>query len=59
VVHTAVGAAQAVGVALDGAGWPEVVGSIAGDDTIFVATTGARDQTRLLQRLGALMARLA
>lgn len=37
VVHTRVGAAQPVGVAIDEAEWPEVVGTIAGDDTIFVA----------------------
>jgi transcriptional regulator of arginine metabolism len=56
---TAVGTAQAVAVALDRAGWPEVLGSIAGDDTIFVATSGAREQTRLLHRLGALLAKPA
>jgi transcriptional regulator of arginine metabolism len=56
ILLTAVGAAQAVGVALDRAAWPEVLGSIAGDDTIFLATAGAREQTRLLHRLGALLA---
>jgi transcriptional regulator of arginine metabolism len=55
VLRTAVGAAQAVGAALDQARWPEVVGSVAGDDTIFVATASAREQTRLLRRLGALL----
>jgi transcriptional regulator of arginine metabolism len=51
VVSTTAGAAQAVGIALDRAGWPEVVGTVAGDDTVFVATAGAADQRRLLRRL--------
>lgn len=51
VVLTTVGAAQAVGLAMDRAGWPEVVGTMAGDDTVFAATASARDQRRLLQRL--------
>ncbi|MBV8201784.1 MAG: arginine repressor, partial [Acidobacteria bacterium] len=38
VVQTAVGAAQGVARAFDAAGWPEVVGSLAGDDTVFLAT---------------------
>jgi len=51
VVLTAVGTAQSVGLAIDRAGWPEVVGTMAGDDTVFVATAAARDQKRLIQRL--------
>lgn len=51
VVFTATGAAQSVAVAIDRAGWPEVVGTMAGDDTIFVATAGALDQKHFIQRL--------
>jgi len=51
VVRTTIGAAQSVAVAVDRAHWPEVVGTISGDDTIFVATAGAREQQKLLQRL--------
>ena len=51
VIATAVGAAQRVCVTLDRANWPEVVGTISGDDTIFVATTGAGAQRRLVARL--------
>lgn len=51
VVFTATGAAQSVALALDRAAWPEVVGTMAGDDTIFVATASAGDQKRFLQRL--------
>jgi transcriptional regulator of arginine metabolism len=36
VLKTAPGHASSVAVALDGAEWPEVVGTIAGDDTILV-----------------------
>ena len=38
VVRTAPGHASAVGRAIDMAGLNEVVGTVAGDDTIFVAT---------------------
>jgi transcriptional regulator of arginine metabolism len=51
VVRTAVGAAQSVAVALDRAGWTELVGTVSGDDTIFVATASARGQQSLLGRL--------
>lgn len=51
VITTAVGAAQRVCVTLDRADWPEVVGTISGDDTIFVATAGAAAQRRLNARL--------
>jgi transcriptional regulator of arginine metabolism len=53
VVQTAVGAAQGVGRAIDAAGWPEVVGSLAGDDTVFLATATEQDQERLVRRLAA------
>jgi transcriptional regulator of arginine metabolism len=55
VVMTVAGGAQAVGLALDRAGWPEVVGTLAGDDTVFVATATPRDQKRFLQRLDAVL----
>jgi transcriptional regulator of arginine metabolism len=51
VVKTTIGAAQSVAVALDRAEWPEVVGTISGDDTIFIATPGVRAQRRLIERL--------
>lgn len=54
VIKTTIGAAQSVAVALDKAEWPEVVGTISGDDTIFVATAGARAQQRLVARLQSL-----
>lgn len=51
VIKTSIGTAQSIAVAIDRAEWPEVVGTISGDDTIFVATTGAATQSRLLTRL--------
>lgn len=51
VVITAIGAAQRVAVTLDNSGWPEIVGTVSGDDTIFVATVGASEQRRLRGRL--------
>jgi transcriptional regulator of arginine metabolism len=51
VVQTAVGAAQGVARAFDAAAWPEVVGTLAGDDTVFIATATEGDQTRLRRRL--------
>jgi transcriptional regulator of arginine metabolism len=54
VVKTTIGAAGSVAVALDKAEWPEVVGTISGDDTIFVATADARAQQRLVERLESL-----
>ena len=51
VIRTSTGTAQSVAVAIDKAEWPEVVGTISGDDTIFVATPAARAQQRLLARL--------
>jgi transcriptional regulator of arginine metabolism len=51
VIKTTIGAAQSVAVAIDRAEWPEVVGTISGDDTIFIATETARAQSRLVDRL--------
>ena len=41
VIETAIGAAQRVALAFDRCGWPEIVGNIGGDDTVFVATDSA------------------
>src|ERR1700735_1209760 len=57
VLKTTVGAAQSVAVAIDTARWPEVVGTISGDDTIFIATAGAREQRQLGDRLRTLFGR--
>jgi len=51
VVRTATGTAQSVAVAIDQSDWPEVVGTISGDDTIFIATEDASAQRKLTGRL--------
>jgi transcriptional regulator of arginine metabolism len=51
VIRTSVGAAGSVAVAIDKAAWPEAVGTISGDDTIFVATQDGQAQAALLARL--------
>jgi transcriptional regulator of arginine metabolism len=51
VLRTTVGAAQSVALAIDKGRWPEIVGTIAGDDTIFIATENARTQRQLHERL--------
>jgi transcriptional regulator of arginine metabolism len=51
VLKTLIGSAQSVAVAIDTAQWPEVVGTISGDDTIFIATAGPREQRKLGERL--------
>jgi len=57
VLKTTVGSAQSVAVAIDTARWPEVVGTISGDDTIFIATAGAREQRELKLRLRSIFGR--
>ena len=51
VLHTPQGVAPAVGVALDKAGWSEILGTISGDDTLFLATASRREQLVITQRL--------
>jgi transcriptional regulator of arginine metabolism len=51
VVKTSTGTAQSVAVAIDESSWSEVVGTISGDDTIFIATEGGREQRKLRERL--------
>ena len=51
VLRTTVGAAQSVAIAIDRADWPEIVGTISGDDTIFIATDTAAAQAAVVTRL--------
>ena len=51
VITTATGAAQRVALMLDRLQWPEIVGTLSGDDTIFVATTTLANQRRLQRRM--------
>ncbi|HWK75095.1 MAG TPA: hypothetical protein VNQ81_12530 [Povalibacter sp.] len=51
VIKTTTGTAQSVAVAIDKSSWPEVVGTISGDDAIFIATEDGRAQRKLRERL--------
>lgn len=55
VVKTSPGTAHAVAVDLDAMQWEDIVGTIAGDDTILVVTRSARAVRRLYERFQALM----
>jgi transcriptional regulator of arginine metabolism len=57
VVHTAPGAASAVALAIDRAKLPEVLGTIAGDDAIFLAPRRDAGTSRVVRRLRELVAR--
>jgi transcriptional regulator of arginine metabolism len=51
VIRTAIGAAQRVALALDRSNWPEIIGNIGGDDTVFVATESSFAQKHLIARI--------
>ena len=57
VIKTAIGGAQRVALALDRSDWPEMVGNIGGDDTVFVATGTAAAQRNLVSRIEQAVAR--
>lgn len=51
VLHTPPGEANRVAVALDRLAWPDVVGTIAGDDTIFLAVKDGKGQRRVMREV--------
>jgi transcriptional regulator of arginine metabolism len=51
VVKTMVGGAQAVAEAIDWEEWPEVLGTLAGDDTILLILRDARQLQNVVKRL--------
>jgi transcriptional regulator of arginine metabolism len=51
IIRTLPGSAHAIAAALDRARWPEVAGSIAGDDTLFVACVDRAALHRVRDRL--------
>jgi len=54
VLHTPPGEANHVAVALDRLAWPEVIGTIAGDDTIFLAVKNAAAQRGVSRKIRTL-----
>jgi transcriptional regulator of arginine metabolism len=51
VLKTTTGGAQALALALDGAGWNEVIGTIAGDDAILVIMRSERARRAVQSRI--------
>jgi transcriptional regulator of arginine metabolism len=54
VLKTPPGSAHLVAVALDGTDLPEVVGTISGDDTIFIAVREAKQAPAFARRMRSL-----
>jgi len=55
VVKTGAGHASTVSQALDEAGWPEAIGTIAGENTIFIAVRSEKDGKKLEHRIRELL----
>jgi transcriptional regulator of arginine metabolism len=55
VLKTAMGGAQPVAAAMDREGWPDVVGTIAGDDTVLVICSDTRAASEVEMRLGTML----
>ena len=53
VLRSPPGTANAMAIALDTSEMPEIIGTVAGDDTVFVATSTDRHARSLLTRLTA------
>ena len=56
VTRTSVGSAQPVAAALDGEGWPEAIGSIAGDDTILIICANKKAAKQIEGRIQEMLA---
>jgi transcriptional regulator of arginine metabolism len=56
VLHTPPGEANRVAVAIDRLAWADVVGTLAGDDTIFLAVKDGRAQRRVMGEVRKLTA---
>ena len=54
VLSTPTGSASALAAALDHEEWPEVIGSIAGDDTLLMITRSVGERKKLEKRIAAL-----
>jgi transcriptional regulator of arginine metabolism len=55
VLKTASGSAGAVTEALDQTGWNEVIGTIAGDDTVLIITRSQRQRQQIASRIQQLV----
>jgi transcriptional regulator of arginine metabolism len=55
VLKTSVGSAQPVAASIDAEDWPEVVGTLAGDDTILVISQDNRSAQQLARRIEGML----
>ena len=51
VVKTLSGSANVAAEALDNLGWPEILGTIAGDNTIFIVTRNENDTVEIMDKI--------
>jgi transcriptional regulator of arginine metabolism len=56
VLKTSVGSAQPVAAAVDAEDWPEVVGTLGGDDTILVISQDNKTAQQLARRIEGMLA---
>jgi transcriptional regulator of arginine metabolism len=57
VLKTSVGSAQPVAAAVDAEDWPEVVGTLAGDDTILIISPDNRTAQQLARKIHGMLER--
>ncbi|MEG1998236.1 MAG: arginine repressor, partial [Clostridiales bacterium] len=55
VVRTLAAAAQSVSACLDGLGWKEILGTVGGDDTIFIMVNQGTQPREVIEKLQDLM----
>jgi transcriptional regulator of arginine metabolism len=55
VLKTAPGSAQPVAAALDAEGWTEVVGTVAGDDTILIISQSRKTAQKMASRIRGML----
>src|SRR3954471_6885701 len=55
VVKTGAGHASTVSQAIDESGWPEAIGTIAGENTVFIAVRSTKDGRKLEHRIRELL----
>ncbi len=57
VIRTLAGSANAAGEAIDSMRWPEILGTISGDNTIFVAVRSADEAPIVVEKLEEILKR--
>jgi transcriptional regulator of arginine metabolism len=57
VLHTLPGGAQPIAEAIDAQDWPEIIGTIGGENTILIVCRSSQARIELAQRLQAMAGR--